>query len=895
MSHVQASADMYLRVRLLDLVDRVQSPQKSDVLLPLLREHVRAPASLASLDADTLERYVAHLFSPFINVGRKWLEDPDTAAVPTLLDALHLKGAEEDNAVASALRKQALNVIERSVFNAARSETRLVLLHALAHDAVNAELARTAAEYVAAIARCAVDADTARLYVAEVAASFAASGGREKRARTSTSTPRTERVPELVLVLENVDFARFTGCKPLVAALFELLAALNDAHGASDIQYAGQLVLASMSKATQQHEASFADVVKVGVILDLMRAVASPQIANQALLLLSKFAPLVPDQLSHHILPIFTFMGANIQRDDAYSLRVVERTLENIVPALVKSARARASSRTELTANMRDLLRTFTNAASHVPKHRRVKLFSHFVGALGVNDFLAPVTLLLLERRPAVSKKTVADGALLAQAVFESNTVDKQLHAIRQLLDEALAIAAFVGAGDSGAHTDAFLVDVLADSDAAVAQALTVVRFVGDMLASRQFASKMDAVRGDAESARVGSALQLVLRQLIELSSASDKLAGVSRSALETAVALLSAPMLAETVSWLLDLPEPVHHGVGKRILRDRLPALKPARRALVSPAVVTALAQLEREFSDETAADDDDVVVLNLEVVKVIASGESNDDEASALGKVLPSILGYSERVALAARAPCLAVLGSLVARLGPRAIPHVARLVKLATGSAVETKAQPAVVAAALQLMHELTSTLPSFLGATHVSTILRTSIDTHVLECASVSAAARRARTGVLNALARKVAFKTILGAITDLHGSLGTSSPQAQYIALLDVLQRVLRNAHAHDVTSSTRQVFKLFLAVLDLRSSPSSSEHYDVATIEHHALGAFMQLVLKLNEQTFRPMFARVFDWAVVDCQGPVAVARQTVLYKLFARLVSQLQVRRPHV
>ena len=34
----------------------------------------------------------------------------------------------------------------------------------------------------------------------------------------------------------------------------------------------------------------------------------------------------MPDQLVHNIMPIFTFMGANVlQRDDAYSLRVVEQ------------------------------------------------------------------------------------------------------------------------------------------------------------------------------------------------------------------------------------------------------------------------------------------------------------------------------------------------------------------------------------------------------------------------------------------------------------------------------------------------------------------------------------------------------------------------------------------
>lgn len=64
----------------------------------------------------------------------------------------------------------------------------------------------------------------------------------------------------------------------------------------------------------------------------LPAASVNPQTSHQALLLLAQLGPLVPDQLVHNIMPIFTFMGANVlQRDDAYSLRVVERVRRNVV------------------------------------------------------------------------------------------------------------------------------------------------------------------------------------------------------------------------------------------------------------------------------------------------------------------------------------------------------------------------------------------------------------------------------------------------------------------------------------------------------------------------------------------------------------------------------------
>lgn len=46
------------------------------------------------------------------------------------------------------------------------------------------------------------------------------------------------------------------------------------------------------------------------------------------------------EKVLHNIMPIFTFMGANIMRlDDAYSFRVIDKTVQMVVPALIKVSR----------------------------------------------------------------------------------------------------------------------------------------------------------------------------------------------------------------------------------------------------------------------------------------------------------------------------------------------------------------------------------------------------------------------------------------------------------------------------------------------------------------------------------------------------------------------------
>jgi len=112
----------------------------------------------------------------------------------------------------------------------------------------------------------------------------------------------------------------------------------------------------------------------------------------------------------------------------------------------------------------------------------------------------------------------------------------------------------------------------------------------------------------------------------------------------------------------------------------------------------------------------------------------------------------------------------------------------------------------------------------------------------------------------------------------------------------LLNRALRHGKTPDIVENYRIVFKLFLSVFDLRRVHSASlDENDITSIEENALGAFVQFILKLNEQLFRPLFLRTYDWAVIeladeaDAQDGLS-ARRIVLYKIVDRLLAQLRV-----
>lgn len=189
-----------------------------------------------------------------------------------------------------------------------------------------------------------------------------------------------------------------------------------------------------------------------------------------------------------------------------------------------------------------------------------------------------------------------------------------------------------------------------------------------------------------------------------------------------------------------------------------------------------------------------------------------------------------------------------------------------------------------------------VPAFIGG-QLDKIFSATLSTDIMALSSSSGqAVVKARATLLSTAAKKLPAKTLFPAIIRLHASLG-STERAPLLGFLDLLNRALRHGKTADIAEQYRSIFKLFLTVFDLRRVHDAAlEEDDVVAVEDHALGAFVQFILKLNEQLFRPLFLRTYDWAVIDLadeEGDAAasglVARRTVLYRVVDRLLGQLR------
>ena len=77
-----------------------------------------------------------------------------------------------------------------------------------------------------------------------------------------------------------------------------------------------------------------------------------------------------------------------------------------------------------------------------------------------------------------------------------------------------------------------------------------------------------------------------------------------------------------------------------------------------------------------------------------------------------------------------------------------------------------------------------------------------------------------------------------------------------------------------VLENLREIFKTFLSMFEFGVTVEDGEVNNIAMmacsplnelqVESAMIGAFMEVVVKLNETAFRPIFRKMFDWAFAE-------------------------------
>ncbi|KAJ1898000.1 snoRNA-binding rRNA-processing protein utp10, partial [Coemansia sp. IMI 209127] len=473
-------------------------------------------------------------------------------------------------------------------------------------------------------------------------------------------------LPELATLLEYVQCSPQLSTEPLlVPSLFALLSVFvtdlspSSSAGAShlfsadmaapkqvSLEYIMQLVLTMLTRVVDEANTAGTSisesVIRVDVIIQAIRTSTSPQTHNQTLLLLAAVATQHPEIVLHHVMAIFTFMGANVMRqDDEYSFHVIQQTLEKVIPPLVRSEPGDHETAAARVARAGPVLRVFVDTLSHIPRHRRMALFTTLVRTMGADAYAPAVLSLLLERNVARILKSTGnkaegptketeDTVAFALSLTHSLSALQQIGSVEMLvqyLHNLPAECAAPGEDATKAGNNAAVIEAAAselyidlahmNNKQLRTYRLVALDFVHRLLTSHQFIDKLSSVQDALETnARLSSSAEMLLKAITTLSSQYDQVSALGH--LETPVAERAWKQAIQIAYNALD---DVNNIMGQSTFVKTVTQLLGHRDLKVRRKVMALANRKLREFDIKRTGKDSPIIDSVLEMIMPIAS----------------------------------------------------------------------------------------------------------------------------------------------------------------------------------------------------------------------------------------------------------------------------------
>nr|CAD7572436.1 unnamed protein product [Timema californicum] len=242
--------------------------------------------------------------------------------------------------------------------------------------------------------------------------------GRSKRLRRSVNLAPSLSLLQSPIWKRGVTMLEFVQNKKklnsvhlMLPVLFDILKKSLEFETQAPVEYTKQLVLSSIlnccQKLSPDGELIYSDLfvpertLNVELIVHCIRATQNPQTHHHALLVLAHLAGMIPEQVLHNMMSIFTFMGYSVLRhDDAFSFQVISKIMETIIPVLIKASQSDKISLVgdqELTCSIARVLNVFTVALLDIPEHRRLPLFYKLLSTVDPNRSLWLLLCLVVE------------------------------------------------------------------------------------------------------------------------------------------------------------------------------------------------------------------------------------------------------------------------------------------------------------------------------------------------------------------------------------------------------------------------------------------------------------------------------------------------------------------
>lgn len=667
----------------------------------------------------------------------------------------------------------------------------------------------------------------------------------------------------LTFVLQLIDGSNPAQHPKLLKGLFNILAELQHfkAQAGSELGFMQGLVLSSLLSIMKAHKLDKEMTidrsgVRADLLVDCVQKSTSPQIQNEALLLIASLAETTPELVLHSVMPIFTFMGNSVlHQNDEYSAHVIDQTIRQVIPPLIASLR---KEKKDPALGAASLLLSFVAAYEHVPAHRRRGLFISLVRTLGPDDFLYALLAMLAHKYGASG-----DAGVFAVEVSSAFGVETQLQTVAKYLD----LVSDVLKPNPVLSVVLLGLDDLKDADkSGVADRL--LPLLPRLLSEKRMVQRTAKILAcdDMDAARIRDMYSVLLEQILALAETLKKweknLPDAVGNVLESLLGLLSISEFVRSVENLLDQPNDF---LRRKILSTIQIRIDQERQS--DPVSRSALLGFLPQLT-EIIRDSDDFWYRRMAVACVDSIskryGKKDLEAVAAAAETIAgqNCLGLANEglrcVALLCLTSLIDILGEQIVSILPTAMPKALEYIHASLDKEVR---QERLHNAAFSFFSALVQHLPYMFTGVYLDNLLAAC---NASAAASFGSEADENRSVCLRIAAKQIDAKSMFAALDKKFEHTAQSGPQAlgEYFEVLELAVE----KHKRRAITESPACKNILLQAFDLRRKWSlktweSPEEGRRVVIEKSINDIAIKMVYKHSKESFRPIFLAMVDWA----------------------------------
>ncbi|XP_010150075.1 PREDICTED: HEAT repeat-containing protein 1 [Eurypyga helias] len=701
----------------------------------------------------------------------------------------------------------------------------------------------------------------------------------------------------------------------LVPALFNLLSRCLEpvASEEENTEYTKQLILScllnicqKLSSDRSKTPAGVLDKEKfnVEVIVQCIRISKMPQTHHHALLLLGAVAGMFPDKVLHNIMPIFTFMGANVLRlDDTYTFQVINQTVQMVIPALIQ---AEDSDLSEVSGSVEEvvikIIRVFVDALPHVPEHRRLPILAQLITTVGGDRFLWVLLVLLFEQY--VTKTVTATSSTDKDAVLEADTefwisiccefdVHSQFQSVMKIIQYLTELPENKedDPGQKKSRTcktklknqDGQLFNVESHSDKQLRHfKFLSVSFMSQLLSSQSFVKKI------VECEEMEELQKLEQRLLEEVLHYINTVASSVEGNVDKPTAKFWRVLLNKSYD-MLDkvnalLPTETFIPVIRGLMTNQLPSVRRKAMELLNNKVqqrtrwqksqilqllelvpeLIAIVQCKRKEEEEEQAINRQTALFSL---KLLCRGFGTENPMPFVPVLTTAInLISSEKEEKNVMGSALLCIAEVTCTLKAQAIPQLPRLMPALLKTLKNRKeliSNEIYLLSAVTALLKVAETLPHFLSPYLLDCLLQVvRLEKIVAECGPSSQISLRV-TSLKTILATRLAPRILLPAVTKCYSEVANTRKSCLG-PLMNILKEHIVGMEKEHLVSHQSELTAFFMKALDFRTEHAQDDLEEVGKTEAYIIDCLISMVMKLSEASFRPLFFKLFDWSKTE-------------------------------